>query len=60
MVRDNVEDTIRNMGYVGRVGMKDTDVTILNLMINQKKSIKNKNKEPVRFLAGSLSWEFSS
>jgi len=25
------------MGYVGRVGMKDTDVTILNLMINQKK-----------------------
>ena len=26
-----------NMGYVGRVGMKDTDVTILNLMINQKK-----------------------
>lgn len=37
LVRDNVEDTIRNMGYVGRVGMKDTDVTILNLMINQKK-----------------------
>ena len=37
LVCDNVEDTIRNMGYVGRVGMKDTDVTILNLMINQKK-----------------------
>ena len=37
LVRDNVEDTIRNMGYVGRVGMKDTDVTILNLMIDQKK-----------------------
>ena len=31
------KDMIRNMGYVGRVGMKDTDVTILNLMINQKK-----------------------
>lgn len=45
LVRDNVEDTIRNMGYVGRVGMKDTDVTILNLMINQKKykRIKAKN-----------------
>ena len=37
LVRDNVEDTIRNMGYVGRVGMKDTDVTILNLMIDKKK-----------------------
>lgn len=46
LVRDNVEDTIRNMGYVGRVGMKDTDVTILNLMIDQKKY---KNKGPVRF-----------
>ena len=43
LVRDNVEDTIRNMGYVGRVGMKDTDVTILNLMIDQKKSIKTKD-----------------
>lgn len=36
LVRDDVEDTIRSMGYVGRVGMKDTDVTILNLMIDQK------------------------
>lgn len=36
LVKDNVEDTIRNMGYVGRVGMKDTDVTILNLMIDQQ------------------------
>lgn len=35
LVRDNVEDTIRDMGYVGRVGMKSTDVTILNLMIDQ-------------------------
>ncbi|MFR8461625.1 MAG: L-serine ammonia-lyase, iron-sulfur-dependent, subunit alpha [Ruthenibacterium lactatiformans] len=26
LVRDNVEDTIRNMGYAGRAGMKDTDV----------------------------------
>lgn len=38
LVKDNVEDTIRNMGYVGRVGMKDTDVTILNLMIDQQQA----------------------
>lgn len=37
LVQENVEDTIRNMGYVGRVGMKGTDVTILNLMINSPK-----------------------
>ena len=35
LVRENVEDTIKSMGYVGRVGMKDTDVTILNLMIGE-------------------------
>lgn len=38
LVKDNVEETIRNMGYVGRVGMKDTDVTILNLMIDQQQA----------------------
>ncbi|RKI92454.1 serine dehydratase subunit alpha family protein [Parablautia intestinalis] len=37
LVQDDVEDTIRNMGYVGRVGMKSTDVTILKLMIAQEK-----------------------
>lgn len=31
------EDTIRNMGYVGRVGMHPTDVEILNLMIGKTK-----------------------
>ena len=40
LVRDNVEDTIRDMGYVGRVGMKSTDVTILNLMIEQEETVK--------------------
>lgn len=35
LVKENVEDTIKSMGYVGRVGMKDTDVTILNLMIGE-------------------------
>lgn len=38
LVRENVEDTIKSMGYVGRVGMKDTDVTILNLMIGDKET----------------------
>ncbi len=37
LVQDDVEDTIRNMGYVGRVGMKSTDVAILKLMIDQEK-----------------------
>lgn len=36
LVGDNVEETIKDIGYVGRVGMKSTDVTILNLMMNQK------------------------
>ncbi len=35
LVKENVEETIRSMGYVGRVGMKDTDVTILNLMLEK-------------------------
>ncbi len=33
IVKETVEKTIRNVGYVGKVGMKDTDVAILNLMI---------------------------
>lgn len=36
LVREDVEDTIRSMGYVGRVGMKETDVTILNLMLERE------------------------
>lgn len=35
IVKEDIEDTIRNTGYVGRVGMKTTDVEILNLMLNQ-------------------------
>lgn len=34
-VRENLEDTIRSVGYIGRVGMKTTDTEILNLMIDQ-------------------------
>ncbi|NBJ94376.1 L-cysteine desulfidase family protein [Parablautia muri] len=42
LVQEDVEDTIRNMGYVGRVGMKSTDVTILKLMIDQENEVDNK------------------
>ena len=35
LVGDSAEDTIRSMGYVGRVGMHPTDVEILNIMIGK-------------------------
>lgn len=35
IVQDNVEDTIRSIGYVGNVGMKQTDVEILNIMLDK-------------------------
>ena len=35
IVKSDIEETIRSMGYVGRVGMKETDVQILHLMMNQ-------------------------
>lgn len=35
VVQETVEETIAAMGYVGRVGMKDTDVEILNIMIGK-------------------------
>lgn len=35
LVKDTVEQTIASMGYVGRVGMKPTDVEILNIMIGK-------------------------
>ncbi len=35
LVQDDVESTIVSMGYVGRVGMHDTDVEILNIMIGK-------------------------
>ena len=31
-IEDSVEETIKNMGYIGRVGMKITDKEILNVM----------------------------
>lgn len=35
IIQGDVEGTIRSMGYIGRVGMKDTDKQILNIMIDQ-------------------------
>ena len=33
IVSDDIEETIKNFGIVGREGMRETDVTIMNLMI---------------------------
>lgn len=35
IVKEDVETTIKNMGYIGRVGMKETDTEILNIMIDK-------------------------
>ena len=35
IVEDDVEETIRNMGYIGKVGMRPTDREILNVMTDQ-------------------------
>lgn len=34
-VKEDLEATIRSMGYIGRVGMKETDEEILNIMIDK-------------------------
>lgn len=36
LVRKDVEQTIHNLGLVGRVGMKDTDLEILNIMLSNQ------------------------
>ena len=36
LVQENVEETIENVGYIGRVGMKETDTEILRLMIDRE------------------------
>ena len=33
IVSSDTENTVRNVGYVGRVGMKNTDIEVLNLML---------------------------
>ena len=34
-VESDVEKTIKNMGYIGKIGMKETDREILNVMIGK-------------------------
>ncbi|MCC8162892.1 MAG: L-serine ammonia-lyase, iron-sulfur-dependent, subunit alpha [Lachnospiraceae bacterium] len=34
-VQEDLEKTIRSLGYIGRVGMKETDTEILNIMLDQ-------------------------
>ncbi|MDD7602686.1 MAG: L-serine ammonia-lyase, iron-sulfur-dependent, subunit alpha [Firmicutes bacterium] len=34
IIQDDIEQTIRSIGYVGRVGMKETDEEILNIMMD--------------------------
>ncbi len=35
IIKGDVEETIKSMGYIGRVGMKTTDTEILNIMIDR-------------------------
>ena len=35
IVESDVEETIKNMGYIGKIGMKQTDKEILNVMIDK-------------------------
>ena len=35
IVENDVEETIKNIGYIGKIGMKETDKDILNVMIDK-------------------------
>ena len=35
IIKDDIEETIKSMGYIGRVGMRSTDTEILNVMIDR-------------------------
>lgn len=35
IVKDELEQTIRAVGHIGKVGMKSTDVEVLNIMIDK-------------------------
>lgn len=35
LLKEDIEDTIKNIGYVAKVGMKQTDIEILNIMIKK-------------------------
>ena len=34
IIRESLEETIQSIGHVGRVGMKETDIEILNIMLD--------------------------
>ena len=36
LVLDNIDETIKSVGYVGRVGMKETDIEILHVMLGDR------------------------
>ena len=38
LIRSDIEDTIKSIGYVARVGMKNTDIEVLNIMIDRIKT----------------------
>ncbi len=35
IIKGDIEETIKSVGYIGRVGMRSTDTEILNIMINR-------------------------
>ncbi|MEE1085751.1 MAG: L-serine ammonia-lyase, iron-sulfur-dependent, subunit alpha [Schaedlerella sp.] len=35
LIKGDIEETIKSMGYIGRVGMRETDTEILNVMIDR-------------------------
>ena len=35
MVKPDIEDTIRSIGRMGRDGMRETDIEILHIMLNE-------------------------
>lgn len=39
LVKKDVEGTIRSLGYIGRVGMKETDTQILKLMLSDTSAV---------------------
>ena len=50
LMQESAETTIQAMGYVGRIGMKQTDVEILNLMLGNTEM----EKEPSALLNRSF------
>jgi len=46
LVQKDVEHTIRNLGYMGREGMKSTDIEILNMMMSEDSEAKKEDFPP--------------